>query len=70
MLVVGLCGEVLGALCQEPAIRYKQALAHTGTIDYLSVRNSLHEKLAAHGVPMFDARPGELGPELISHYPG
>ncbi|HHW1591004.1 TPA: DUF58 domain-containing protein, partial [Pseudomonas aeruginosa] len=44
--------------------------AYTGTIDYLNARNGLHEKLAAHGVPVLDARPSELGPELISRYLG
>ncbi len=68
VLVASLREEVLDTLRQEPVARYEQALAYTGTIDYLNARNGLHEKLAAHGVPVLDARPSELGPELISRY--
>ncbi|HCW0920720.1 TPA: DUF58 domain-containing protein [Pseudomonas aeruginosa] len=70
VLVASLREEVLDTLRQEPVARYEQALAYTGTIDYLNARNGLHEKLAAHGVPVLDARPSELGPELISRYLG
>ena len=28
----------------------------------------LHERLLAHGVPVLDARPKELGPELVGRY--
>ncbi len=70
VLVASLREEVLDTLRQEPIARYEQALAYTGTIDYLNARNGLHEKLAAHGVPVLDARPSELGPELISRYLG
>ncbi|MCR3832262.1 DUF58 domain-containing protein, partial [Pseudomonas aeruginosa] len=70
VLVASLREEVLDTLRNEPVARYEQALAYTGTIDYLNARNGLHEKLAAHGVPVLDARPSELGPELISRYLG
>lgn len=70
VLVASLREEVLDTLRHEPVARYEQALAYTGTIDYLNARNGLHEKLAAHGVPVLDARPSELGPELISRYLG
>ena len=28
----------------------------------------MRERLAAHGVPVLDARPSELGPELVGQY--
>jgi len=45
-----------------------EALAYCGTVDYLNARANLHERLAAHGVPVLDARPSELGADLVSRY--
>ncbi len=68
LLVVSLREEVLDSLRQNPVRGFDDALAYCGTVDYLNARNSLHERLAAHGVPVLDARPSELGPELVSRY--
>lgn len=68
VLVASLREDVLDHLRHEPVRGYQQALAYCGTVDYLNARAGLHERLAAHGVPVLDARPGELGPELVGRY--
>jgi uncharacterized protein (DUF58 family) len=68
VLIASLREEVLDRLRQEPVQQFEQALAYCGTLDYLNARADLHERLAAHDVPVLDARPGELGPELVSNY--
>jgi uncharacterized protein (DUF58 family) len=45
-------------------------LAYCGTVDYLNARATLHERLSAHGVAVLQARPGELGAELVTLYLG
>ncbi|MCY1463742.1 hypothetical protein D9M71_816820 [compost metagenome] len=70
MLVASLREEVLDRLRQAPVQGYEDALAYCGTLDYLNSRSDLHEKLAAHGVPVLDERPSRLGPELVSRYLG
>lgn len=68
VLIASLREEVLDRLRQEPVQGFEQALAYCGTLDYLNARAGLHERLAAHDVPVLDARPAELGPELVSSY--
>lgn len=68
VLIASLREEVLDRLRQEPVEHFEQALAYCGTLDYLNARSGLHERLAMHDVPVLDARPGELGPELVSNY--
>ncbi|MCO6058293.1 DUF58 domain-containing protein [Pseudomonas sp. MOB-449] len=68
LLVVSLREEVLDSLRHNPVQGFDDALAYCGTVDYLNARNSLQERLAAHGVPVLDARPSELGPQLVSRY--
>ncbi|CAD5105998.1 DUF58 domain-containing protein [Zestomonas carbonaria] len=68
VLVASLREEVLDRLRQAPVQTYEDALAYCGTVDYLNARAGLHERLAAHGLPVLDARPGELGPELVGRY--
>ncbi|MCY1312450.1 hypothetical protein D9M70_628760 [compost metagenome] len=70
VLVASLREEVLDRLRQTPVQGYEDALAYCGTLDYLNSRSDLHEKLAAHGVPVLDERPSRLGPELVSRYLG
>jgi uncharacterized protein (DUF58 family) len=36
----------------------------------MNVRADLHEQLSAHGVPVLDARPSELGAEMVTRYMG
>ncbi|MFL9815370.1 DUF58 domain-containing protein [Stutzerimonas sp. VN223-3] len=68
VLVVSLREQVLDGLRQQPVSSFQDALAYCGTLDYLNARSGLHERLLAHGVPVLDARPHELGPALISRY--
>ena len=68
VLLVSLREEVLDSLRQTPVQDYESALAYCGSVDYLNARASLHERLAANGVPVLDALPSELGPELVSQY--
>jgi len=68
VLVVSLREPVLDNLRQRPVSNFQDALDYCGTIGYLNARGKLHEQLLAHGVPVLDARPHELGPALISRY--
>lgn len=68
VLVASLREEVLDELRQAPVQTWQQALSYCGTIDYLNARAQLHERLSAHGVPVLDARPGELGAQLVTRY--
>lgn len=68
VLIASLREEALDRLRQTPVEQFDQAIAYCGTLDYLNACADLHERLAAHDVPVLDARPGELGPELVSSY--
>ncbi|MGE8361216.1 DUF58 domain-containing protein [Pseudomonas sp.] len=68
VLIASLREDVLDTLRNTPVQDFEGALAYCGTVDYLNARADLHERLAAHNVPVIDARPGELGPELVSRY--
>jgi len=68
VLIASLREEVLDELRQSPVQTWQQALSYCGTIDYLNARAQLHERLSAHGVPVLDARPGELGAQLVTRY--
>ncbi len=45
-----------------------EAMTYCGTVSYLNERAELHERLSAHGVPVVDVRPVELGAELVTRY--
>lgn len=68
VLLVSLREEILDQLREQPVQDFDQALTYCGTVSYLNARTSLHERLIAHGVPLLDVRPSELGPELVSRY--
>jgi len=68
VLIASLREEVLDELRQAPVQTWQQALDYCGTVDFLNARAGLHERLSAHGVPVLDVRPGELGPQLVSRY--
>ncbi|NQD94671.1 DUF58 domain-containing protein [Pseudomonas sp. CrR25] len=68
VLVASLREEVLDSLRHAPVQNFEAALAYCGTVDYLNARAGLHERLAAHNVPVLDVRPSELGPQLVSRY--
>jgi uncharacterized protein (DUF58 family) len=68
VLVASLREEVLDSVRQTPVQTLSEALTYCGTVDYLNARAELHERLTAHGVPVLDARPSELGAELVTRY--
>lgn len=68
VLVASLREEALDRLRQTPVQSLPEALAYCGTVDYLNARAELHERLNAHGVAVLQARPGELGAELVTLY--
>lgn len=68
VLVASLREEVLDSLRQRPVQDFQGALDYCGTLDYLNARAGLHERLSAHKLPVLDARPSELGPQLVSRY--
>ncbi|MEK1841144.1 MAG: DUF58 domain-containing protein, partial [Pseudomonas sp.] len=70
VLVVSLREEVLDSLRHAPVQTLPEALAYCGIVDYMNVRAELHEQLSAHGVPVLDARPSELGAEMVTRYMG
>ena len=70
VLVASLREEALDRLRQTPVQTLPEALAYCGTVDYLNARAELHERLSTHGVAVLQARPGELGAELVTLYLG
>ncbi|RON09553.1 hypothetical protein BK659_11575 [Pseudomonas brassicacearum] len=68
VLVASLREEVLDTVRQMPVHTLDEALAYCGTVDYLNARAERHERLSAHGVPVLDVRPSELGAELVTQY--
>jgi uncharacterized protein (DUF58 family) len=70
VLVASLREDLLDNLRHAPVQTLPEALAYCGTVDYLNERAELHERLSAHGVPVVDARPAELGAELVTRYLG
>jgi len=70
VLIASLREEVLDERRQAPVQTWQEALDYCGTIDFLNARAGLHERLNAHGIPVLDVRPGELGPQLVNRYLG
>ncbi|BAQ82660.1 MULTISPECIES: DUF58 domain-containing protein [Pseudomonas] len=70
VLVASLREEVLDQLRQNPVQTLPEALLYSSAVNYLNGRAELHERLSAHGIALLDARPGELGAELVSRYLG
>ncbi|HEF4757711.1 TPA: DUF58 domain-containing protein [Pseudomonas putida] len=68
VLVASLREEVLDHLRDTPVQTLPEALVYCGAVDFLNARVELHERLKAHGVPVLDVRPGELGPQLVTQY--
>lgn len=68
VLVASLHEEVLDRLRQTPVQTQPEALLYCGTVNYLNARAELHERLNAHGIAILDARPAELGAELVTRY--
>ncbi|PRA29734.1 DUF58 domain-containing protein [Pseudomonas poae] len=70
VLVASLREEVLDHLRQFPVQTLPEALAYSGTVDYLNTRDALHDRLSAHGLSVLDAVPSELGAALVTRYLG
>ncbi|ONH57427.1 Uncharacterized conserved protein, DUF58 family, contains vWF domain [Pseudomonas cedrina] len=70
VLVASLREEVVDQLRQVPVQTLAEALAYSGTIDYLNTRNQLHDRLSAQGLSVLDTLPSELGPALVTRYLG
>ncbi|MDF5891980.1 DUF58 domain-containing protein [Pseudomonas syringae pv. syringae] len=68
VLIASLREEVLDGLRHSPVHTHDEALSYCGTIDFLNARASLHDRLSAQGIVIMDARPGELGPQLVNRY--
>ena len=68
VMVASLREETLDALRHAPVQTLPEALAYCGTVSYLNEQAELHERLRAHGVPVVDVRPAELGGELVTRY--
>ncbi len=68
VLVASLREDVLDRLRHSPVQRHEQALAYCGAVDFIEARNNLHERLAALGITVIDARPQELGARLTGRY--
>ncbi|WP_434595954.1 DUF58 domain-containing protein [Pseudomonas sp. R4-83] len=68
VLVASLREEMLDTLRQTKVQILPEALAYCGTVNYMNERAELHERLSAHGVPVVDVRPAELGAELVTRY--
>ncbi|RON71314.1 DUF58 domain-containing protein [Pseudomonas fluorescens] len=68
VLVVSLREIVLDTLRQTPVQTLPEALAYCGTVNYLNDRNERLERMTAHGIPVVDARPPQLGAELVTRY--
>ena len=70
VMVASLREEVLDQLRQAPVQTLPEALAYSGTVDYLNNRNDLHDRLKAHGLSVLDTSPSDLGAALVTRYLG
>jgi uncharacterized protein (DUF58 family) len=68
VLIASLREDLLDNLRETPVQTLPEALAYCGTVNYLNARAELHERLSAHGVPVLDTRPGQLGTQLVTQY--
>jgi uncharacterized protein (DUF58 family) len=68
VLLASLREEVLDRVLQTPVQTFEESLTYCGTVDYMNSRARQHEGLSAHGVPVVDVRPGDLGAALVTHY--
>ncbi|WLI13870.1 MULTISPECIES: DUF58 domain-containing protein [Pseudomonas] len=68
VLVASLRENVLDEIRQRPVQTLDEGLAYCGAVNYLNASAQRHEQLSAHGVAVLQARPGELGAELVTRY--
>ncbi|WLH67488.1 DUF58 domain-containing protein [Pseudomonas sp. FP2309] len=70
VLVASLREEVLDQLRHTPVQTLPEALAYSGTVDYLNTRDELHDRLNAHGLTVLDTLPSDMGAALVTRYLG
>ena len=70
VLVASLREEVLDQVRQAPVQTLPEALAYCGSVDYLNAREELHDRMKAQGLAVLDARPSDLGADLVTRYLG
>ena len=70
VLVASLREEVLDRLRLYPVHTLPEALAYSGTVDYLNTRDELHDRLRAHGLSVLDTLPSAMGAALVARYQG
>ncbi len=68
VLVVSLREQVLDGLRHTPVKTLEDALDYCGAIELLGARNTLLERVKAQRIAVIDARPDELGAQMISRY--
>jgi uncharacterized protein (DUF58 family) len=68
VLIASLYEERLEHVRLTPVQSLTEALAYCATVDYLNGTARLHEQLRTHGLPIINARPTELGAELVARY--
>jgi uncharacterized protein (DUF58 family) len=68
VLVVSLREQVLDSLRHTQVKTMEDALDYCGAIELLGARNTLLERMKAQRIAVIDARPDELGAQMISRY--
>lgn len=68
VVLASLRDEALERLRQQPVRNHRDALLYCGAMQHLLLRQRLHDRLAAGGVNVVDAWPGEMAAELLMRY--
>jgi len=68
VLVANLYEESLEDVRLTPVQSLTDALEYCAAVDYMNGTATLQEQLKAHGLSTINARPSELGPELVAQY--
>lgn len=68
VLLASLRDEALERLRQQPVRTRREALLYCGVMQRLLLRQRLHDRLAAGGVNVVDAWPGEIAAESLMRY--
>ncbi|MBD8612771.1 hypothetical protein IFT69_03485 [Pseudomonas putida] len=68
VLLASLRDEALERLRQQPVRNRREALIYCGAMQRLLMRQRMHDRLAAAGVSVVDAWPGEIATESLLRY--
>ncbi|MBN3863863.1 DUF58 domain-containing protein [Pseudomonas frederiksbergensis] len=68
VLIASLHEEALDDVRRTLVQTLPEASAYCAAVEYFNNRAELHEQMSAHGIPMLDARPSELGAGLVTQY--